>query len=114
METTLTGSRLYDRSGNIDKAKIYQVQESNLSSIVDEYVPDGREYVLISDIEGAEADIFYKDIYSLSRCKIIICELENANSHPIEGQIQLLQSAGFELVEHYGQVYVFKRKHCKF
>lgn len=66
-----------------------------------------ENFTLITDIEGAEADIFFKDGNSLSLCSQIIAELENTSSYSIEEQVTKLLSYGFKIKERYGNVFVF-------
>ncbi len=111
-ETTFTGSRLksaIDNNNESIKSKTYKVKSIQLNDIVNRYIPLDCEYVLISDIEGAEADIFSMDIESLSRCKLIVCELENTQKYSIDNQVDLLTLAGFSVKEYYGQVFVFEK-----
>jgi len=49
------------------------------------------------------------DIESLSRCKLIVCELENTQKYSIDNQVDLLTLAGFSVKEYYGQVFVFEK-----
>jgi len=68
-----------------------------------------EEYTLITDIEGAEADIFFKDKAALKNCSCIIAELENTKNYSIDDQIQRLTGLGFSIIERYGSVVVMQR-----
>lgn len=67
------------------------------------------EYTLITDIEGAESEIFFKDEIALKNCVRIIAELEETSAYSIEEQINKLISVGFSITESYGNVFVFSR-----
>ena len=67
--------------------------------------PNG--FTLISDIEGAEGEIFLNDIDSLSLCKTIITELEETDAFSKSVQINMLETYGFRVQESYDNVYVF-------
>ena len=111
MESSLTGSRLSaDNMGETGAVKFHQIRAIKLSEIVEEHMVNAKNYVLISDIEGAETDIFYMDSRALLKCKIIICELDKVEGHSISDQVKKLSSLGFVLKEHFGQVYVFKKE----
>jgi len=67
------------------------------------------EYTLITDIEGAESEIFFVDKIALKNCVRIIAELEETPSYSMEEQINKLISIGFSITESYGNVFVFSR-----
>ena len=66
-------------------------------------------YTLITDIEGAEAEIFFKDEAALDNCVRIIAELEETSSYSMDEQISKLGNIGFSLTESYGNVVVMSR-----
>ncbi len=66
-----------------------------------------EEFTLITDIEGAEAEVFFKDKNSLKMCSQIIAELDNTLSYSIDEQVDQLLSYGFKMKERYGNVFVF-------
>jgi len=110
LELSLTGSRLAatkEKIGNSENC--HKVEVVQLNDIVAKYIPADENYVLISDIEGAEAEIFEMDTAALERCKRIICELENTEKHTIEDQVLLVKLIGFSVTEYYGNVYVFEK-----
>ena len=80
----------------------------SLSKVIENYDVKGK-YCLISDIEGADAAIFYNDIASLDNCERIIAELDDSPLGTIEDQIEKLKSIGFSVTERYGQVIVMSR-----
>jgi FkbM family methyltransferase len=102
--SSTTGSKIDEM---IDDPNLF-VPAITLSCLLNENQVFGT-YTLITDIEGAEAEIFYKDESALKNCVCIIAELEDAFSHTIEEQIEKLLSIGFCLTERYGNVVVFSR-----
>ena len=69
-----------------------------------------NQFCLITDIEGEEAEIFFKDEASLDMCEIVIAELEDTPSYSIDDQIEKLLSLGFNLTERYGNVVAMRRE----
>ena len=69
-----------------------------------------EEYTLITDIEGAESEIFFVDEIALKNCVLIIAELEETSTYSMEEQINKLISIGFSISESYGNVFVFSRE----
>lgn len=98
--------RTYE-GGSIGESGVL-VPTIRLSDIVSEYVGDSP-YTLISDIEGAEADVFLKDASALKNCQRIICELEDTVSASAQEQIAAIYDMGFVVREHYGNVWAFER-----
>ncbi|MEK9569617.1 MAG: FkbM family methyltransferase [Paracoccaceae bacterium] len=80
---------------------------SIVSKIVNENGMSPNGFTLISDIEGAEGEIFFNDIDSLSLCKTLITELEETDAFSKSVQINMLKAYGFKLQEFYDNVYVF-------
>ena len=66
-----------------------------------------RDFALITDIEGAEAEILFKDPESLRGCRIIVTELENTSRYTIRQQAARLEEIGFELRERFRNVFAF-------
>ena len=66
-------------------------------------------YTLITDIEGAEAEIFFKDKVALKTCEKIIAELEDTSTHTVNEQISELNKLGFKIFESYGNVVVMTK-----
>lgn len=80
----------------------------NMSRILAEsLVPASSPYALITDIEGAEVDLLQNDIDTLRNCALIVAELENTPTWSIGDQVEALRESGFDVVESYGNVFVF-------
>lgn len=84
------------------------VKTIELNEIVNSEFGD-LSYFLISDIEGAEAEIFNSDIDALKNCVGILCELEDTEKYSIEDQVDKILSSGFKIKEQYSNVYCFTR-----
>ena len=97
-QTTTTGSRI--QRGEVTQGERIAVGAVTLSEILDNERVDGW-YTLITDIEGAESDIFFKDVPALAKCSKIIAELEPISSITVEDQISQIAAIGFELIERY-------------
>tara|TARA_A100001388_G_scaffold269931_1_gene246877 strand:- start:329 stop:1129 length:801 start_codon:yes stop_codon:yes gene_type:complete len=102
--TTTTGSKINETGNELGS----YVDATTLSDVLEENQIED-EYTLITDIEGAEEAVFYKDEVALKKCVLIIAELENTYSHTIDEQISKLQDIGFNLTERYGSVVVMSR-----
>lgn len=68
------------------------------------------EYFLISDIEGAESDIWFNDSAALRNCVAIVVELEDTPTKTIQQQIAQLISLGFAKRYEYGRVFLFVKE----
>ena len=68
-----------------------------------------KKYTLITDIEGAESEIFFKDVKSLKNCEMIIAELEDTAKYSIIKQLRQLKKIGYSIIEYYSNVYVFQK-----
>jgi hypothetical protein len=68
-----------------------------------------RDFALITDIEGGEADVLFNDPESLRGCRIIVTELENTSRYTMQQQAARLQEIGFELRERFRNVFAFRR-----
>jgi FkbM family methyltransferase len=84
------------------------VDNTTLSTILQEQGISGN-YTLITDIEGAEADVFFKDVAALEKCDTIIAELEETEIYSMEEQAHQLKKLGFVLMERYGNVFAFSK-----
>lgn len=102
--TSATGSKINEQGNELGS----YVDATTLSDVLKENQIES-EYTLISDIEGAEEAVFFKDEAALKKCVLIIAELENTSSKTIEEQISKLQDIGFSLTERYGCVVVMSR-----
>ena len=92
--------------------KIIELPSIQLNKILSEF--NIKEYVLVSDIEGAEIEILLYDTDSLTHCKQIIAELHTINYMnklyaPSDMQI-LIEALGFVLQSKHGFVYNFIKK----
>jgi FkbM family methyltransferase len=72
------------------------------------------DFVLVSDIEGAEAGVFAAAPGTLARCRQILCELHDTHhlgqAFSADHMVDLLRTRhGFRLVDHFGNVAVFDR-----
>lgn len=101
--TTTSGQLVdyHDERGN------YIVQSIKLSDVIRENNID--RYILVSDIEGAEAEIFFEDKDALDRCVAIVVELEDTKHYTQENQVAQILRLGFFMVYSYGRVFLFKR-----
>lgn len=106
--TTATGSKISHESSISDSETSSYVDTITLSKVLTENEVND-EFTLITDIEGAEEDVFFKDDKALSKCVLIIAELENTSSHTVNDQILKLKNIGFNLTERYGSVVVMSR-----
>ena len=72
-----------------------------------------NEYVLICDIEGAEAGLLINDKSSLEKCKLMIIELHETKyggkTVTISDMIMLAKNANFRLIDSHAHVFVFKK-----
>ena len=101
-------------AGN-EASQIKQAQEGGLKVpcynmariLAESLVPESTPYVLITDIEGAEVDLLQNDIDTLRNCALIVAELENTPTWSIDDQVEALRESGFDVVESYGNVFVF-------
>lgn len=83
----------------------------SLNSILNKYGID--EYILICDIEGAEAQLLKNDFESLKNCRQIIIEthegeLDGVKFSPLSLK-KMIINLGFVLVDEYGSNFVFKK-----
>ncbi len=71
------------------------------------------EFVLVSDIEGAEAGMLQRDGDSLAKCKQVLIELHPTTFEgrpvSVEDMLAGLRRLGFRQVESYGPVFAFRR-----
>lgn len=103
--TSTTGSRIDDTA---PATGAQRVPAATLTALLREFDISG-DYTLITDIEGAEAAIFFQDRAALTTCSQIVAELENTSAHSIEDQITALKDVGFRLTERYGNVIAMAR-----
>ena len=104
--TSTVGSKITE--GNVKSNTSYALSAITLSEILNQNAIKGS-YTLITDIEGAESEIFFKDKIALKNCEIIIAELENVQKYTVEKQISELVKLGFKICERYGNVIVMTK-----
>lgn len=109
-ETSFTGSRLSYLTKGSSSECIQKCQAVTLSDLLQKENILNTEYVLVTDIEGAEADIFVNDKVALECCKKIICELDETEKYSVKEQMAEIEKCGFALKEYYGNVFVYENK----
>jgi FkbM family methyltransferase len=105
-----------DRGSN-ELGKLVEYSENVIEAIpleeVTKLIP-GEDYVLISDIEGAEINFLHIESDSLKKCKMMIIELHDTefkgNKYSIKELVEMLCSKSFELIEQSNNTYVFSNK----
>ena len=105
-----TGARI--SNGKVNAKHQWEVKTITLSNLLHSY--DISEYVLVCDIEGAEAQIIDKDGLSLSKCRQIILELHDTTLDGRDISIDdmlgtLTQRLGFRLRDQHGPVLCLER-----
>lgn len=98
-------SSIYKKSHN---SKNYNIKTITLSELLRKE-DINKEFALVTDIEGSEADIFFEDSNSLDLCNEIICELDSTNRFTVESQFKRILEIGFECLERYNNVFYFKK-----
>ena len=83
------------------------VETITLSEVINTYRI--KEYTLVSDCEGSEAEFLVKDSHALRNCKHIIIELHDTPDYSVEEMNRLIKSLGFNLVASHGAVSVFNK-----
>ena len=102
--SSTTGSKIGE-----NKYSNSNISAITLSKILHEH-DINDEFTLITDIEGAEEQIFFEDEAALQKCICIIAELEDTSSNSIDQQINRLKGIGYSLIERYGSVIVMRRQ----
>ncbi len=103
-ETTTSGKTVGNIRGGAEHTTIKALY---LSALLERF--EIGEYLLISDIEGAEADIWFRDEKALERCGAIIVELEETEILSISGQLKKIEALGFSKQYSYGRVFCFAK-----
>ena len=101
LHTTTTGSKIDE----LNKDEKHIMKTTTLSMIINENKIN-EKFTLITDISGAEDEIFFKDSIALKNCETIIAELENTSKYSVESQIKKLLSLDFYIKERYGDIVV--------
>lgn len=84
-----------------------RVPTTRLANVLEKY--NLRDFVLVSDIEGAEWSMFKNDLPALRRATLIIIELHNSDrGEPYGVLLNQILGAGFELMDQYGSTCVFR------
>ena len=104
-----------DRGSN-ELGKLVALSENVIQAIpledVTQLIPE-ENYVLISDIEGAEINFLQGESVALKKCKMMIIELHdtefNRQQYSIKKLKELILAKGFELIEQSSNTYVFTR-----
>ncbi len=95
----------------MENSCIDYVQIISLSNLIAENCIN--EYVLICDIEGAEAGLLMNDKSSLEKCRLMIIELHETKyggkTVTISDMIMLAKNANFRLIDRHAHVFVFKK-----
>jgi len=107
LSSTILESKVGKFAKATEQGDWYSVHTATLSEILKQSDLQDSDYVLITDIEGAESDLFFEDLESLRNCGKILCELESTHCYSVDQQIDRLEQAGYEMVEFYGDVYCF-------
>lgn len=98
--------------GKISKSNVVSNNMNSLSTILEKYKI--QDYILVSDIEGAEYFVLSENESVFENCPMLIMEL-----HPIQIEDKLIsvedlkvkiQELGYSIVEQYGSNVVAKRK----
>jgi FkbM family methyltransferase len=101
-------SMVEDREGS---AGTLAVPATGLSRLIAEHVIG--TYVLVADIEGAEAGLLLEDVRSLDGCRMMIAELHDAvhggAAYRVADLITLIEATGLRLRDRYGDVCMFRR-----
>jgi FkbM family methyltransferase len=106
LSTQTTGARVQDNLSSSEN--LVEVPAITLSGLLKTY--DVGDFTLVSDIEGSEYDILYKDQAAFERCRQIIIELHNTAEASIdELSNYIVEALGYELQFRNGNVFVFTR-----
>jgi FkbM family methyltransferase len=103
----------WSHSGKVVRGETgIRIRNTTLTEILREQ--EIGEYILVADIEGAEAGLLLEDGDALAKCRQLVIELHNAsfrdNWITSEQMARLLaEEHGFTLLENYGAVYAFAR-----
>jgi FkbM family methyltransferase len=105
-----------DRGSN-ELGKLVEFSENVIEAIqleeVAKLIPE-QEYVLISDIEGAEINFLKTESHSLNKCKMMIIELHDTEyegeKYVINDLVEMIIAKRFELIEQSNNTYVFSNR----
>ena len=107
----ITKNNLGNKIGNTEAGEIAHVKTTTLAEIIKNQ--GIGNFVLVSDIEGAEAGIIIEDAEALASCQQMLIELHPAThkgqTYSVEMLREKIESHGFRLLEQRNNVYVFTR-----
>jgi FkbM family methyltransferase len=109
----ISGNTTESSAVNESKSNVntIQIPAITLSKIVDVYQPG--DYMLVCDIEGAEAAVFLNEDAALVSCKAILIELHTTTyknvMYPVEALKKIIESKDFHLIDSHGPVFYFER-----
>lgn len=106
-----TETKVVAGENNLESGKVV-VKSIKLSDIINKYVLN--EFTLVSDIEGAEAELLHNESVGLAKCKEIFIELHDTvyKNNPItieDLKSSIIGEHKFILVDQNGPVIYFKR-----
>jgi len=105
-----------DRGSN-ELGKLVKHSENIIQGIpledITKLIPE-EEFVLISDIEGAEINFLQTESHSLNKCKMMIIELHDTEfegrKYTITELVDMIIAKSFELIEQSNNTYVFSNR----
>jgi len=80
---------------------------STFNDILKKYSIDS-DFILISDIEGAEAFFIFHEA-NLNHCKMILIELHEFENYSVAMMVTKLVEKGFKMIDRYGFCFVFEK-----
>lgn len=106
-------SVLFGTEGDYRSASIYQdsseITEINTTNLIDLTAEHGiREFQLISDIEGSEAELVHEMDLLSDYCRTMIIELHKEKNPKVDDLINELRSSGFNQIDSKGRVAVYQ------
>lgn len=103
-----TSSSIARHADDQNNESIVQVEGITLGGILDFQGID--EFVLVSDIEGAEYELIKNDKAALAKCQQMIIELhsDEGGRFTVDSLVDDIKSLGFEQVGRDGHVFVFE------
>lgn len=103
----LSGESVDSRVTSVASETTSMVSVTTLSRLLDRF--DIDRFTLLSDIEGAEADIIFSDATALSRCEQAVIELHQTPRYTVDELHVELERQGFETRCRYGPVVALGR-----
>ena len=104
----------FSDKGSNELGKLVEYSENVIQGIpledVTKLIPE-EEFILISDIEGAEINFLQAESHSLNKCKMMIIELHDTEfegcNYAINELVDIILTKNFELIEQRNNTYVF-------